>query len=309
MTEVLVAMLITVISAATPLLFAALGELVVEKSGVLNLGVEGMMLMGAIAGFGCATHFESLALGIAGAAVIGALMASIFGFLVLVLMANQVASGLALTLFGVGLSALIGSGYVGTPLDGLDPIAIPWLSQIPIVGPLLFNHDILVYCSLLMVFVVWWFLYRTRGGLILRAVGESHESAHALGYPVVRIRFAAVLFGGAMAGIAGAYLSMAYTPMWAENMSAGRGWIALALVVFATWRPMRVLVGAYLFGGVTIAQLHIQGAGIDISSQLLSMLPYLATIVVLVIISRDGARVRLNAPASLGRVFHSSGSR
>lgn len=309
MTEVLIAMLITVISAATPLLFAALGELVVEKSGVLNLGVEGMMLMGAIAGFAAATHFDSLALGVVGAAVIGALMASVFAFLVLVLMANQVASGLALTLFGVGLSALIGSGYVGTPLDGLDPLAIPVLSDLPVIGPLLFNHDILVYGSLLMVFLVWWFLYRTRPGLILRAVGESHDSAHALGYSVVWIRFAAVLFGGAMAGIAGAYLSMAYTPMWAENMSAGRGWIALALVVFATWRPGRVLIGAYLFGGVTIAQLHIQGAGIDISAQLLSMLPYLATIVVLVIISRDGARVRLNAPASLGRVFHSSGSR
>lgn len=309
MNEVLIAMLITIISAATPLLFAALGELVVEKSGVLNLGVEGMMLMGAIAGFACATYSGSLMVGVIGAAVIGALMASIFGFLVLVLMANQVASGLALTLFGVGLSALTGSSFVGQPLDGLDAVAIPWLSELPVIGPLLFNHDILVYLSLVMVGLVWWFLNRTRSGLILRAVGESHDSAHALGYPVVRIRFAAIAFGGAMAGVAGAYLSMAYTPMWAENMSAGRGWIALALVVFATWRPLRVLVGAYLFGGVTIAQLHIQGAGIDVSSQLLSMLPYLATIIVLVIISRDGARVRLNAPASLGRAFHSSGSR
>ncbi len=309
MTDVLIAMLITIVSAATPLLFAALGELVVEKSGVLNLGVEGMMVMGAIAGFAATTHSGSLALGVAGAAFIGALMASVFAFLVLVLMANQVASGLALTLFGIGLSALVGSSFVGTPLDGLDPVAIPGLSGLPVIGRLLFNHDVLVYLSLGMVLAVWWFLNRTRAGLILRAVGESHDSAHALGYPVVWIRFAAILFGGAMAGIAGAYLSMAYTPMWSENMSAGRGWIALALVVFATWRPLRVLVGAYLFGGVTIAQLHIQGAGIDVSSQLLSMLPYLATIVVLVIISRDGARVRLNAPASLGRIFHSSGSK
>ncbi|WP_029008896.1 ABC transporter permease [Azospirillum halopraeferens] len=294
----------SMIVAATPLLYAALGELVVEKSGVLNLGVEGLMLTGAVCGFAAGYSSGSLVVGVVGGALAGALLGALFGLLVLFLMTNQVATGLALTLFGVGLSALIGQGYVGIPMSKAGVIRIPVLSDLPILGPALFAHDALVYLGLLAVPAVAWFLYRTRAGLVLRAVGENHAAAHALGYKVLRIRFLAILFGGAMSGIAGAYLSLMYTPMWAENMTAGRGWIALALVVFATWRPGRVLVGAWLFGGVTIMQLHVQGLGFAVPSQLLSMLPYLATVVVLVAISRDVTRIRLNAPASLGKIFH-----
>ena len=298
------AVLITVVGAATPLLFAALGELVTEKSGVLNLGVEGMMLVGAVAGFATAIGSGSIVLAIVVAALAGAGMALLFGILTLTLLANQVATGLALTMFGIGLSSLIGQDFVGTPLPGLDKLYIPGLTDLPVIGPLLFGQDALVYLSFAAVLGVSWFLYRSRGGLVLRAVGENHDAAHAIGYPVVRIRYLAVLFGGAMSGLAGGYLSLAYTPMWAENMTAGRGWIALALVVFATWKPGRVLLGAYLFGGVTILQLHAQGFGIAAPSQLLSMLPYVATILVLVLISRDSIRIRLNAPAAIGKVFH-----
>ncbi len=296
--------LAAMLAAATPLLFAALGELVVEKSGVLNLGVEGMMLIGAVCGFAVAVKTGSSTAGFAAGAAAGAAMAALFGVLTLLLLANQVATGLALTLFGVGLSALIGQGFVGIPIADVPELYIPGLTDLPVVGKALFGQDALVYLALAAVPAVHWFLYRTRRGLILRAVGENHAAAHALGYKVVRIRFAAVLFGGAMSGMAGAYLSLDYTPMWAEGITAGRGWIALALVVFATWRPWRLLLGAWLFGGVTIGQLHVQGLGIDIPSQLLSMLPYLATVLVLVLISRDVARIRLNAPASLGKVFH-----
>ncbi|HEY0832984.1 MAG TPA: ABC transporter permease [Azospirillum sp.] len=296
--------LAAMVTAATPLLYAALGELVVEKSGVLNLGVEGMMLAGAVCGFVVMVHTGSATLGFAGAALAGAVLAALFGVLTLLLLANQVATGLALTLFGVGLSALVGQGYVGRPIADVPELRIPGLSDLPIVGPALFGHDVPVYLALALVPAVAWFLNRTRAGLILRAVGENHAAAHALGYKVLGIRFLAVLFGGAMSGLGGAYLSLAYTPMWAEGMSAGRGWIALALVVFATWKPERVLLGAWLFGGVTIVQLHAQGIGLAVSSQLLSMLPYLATVVVLVAISRDAARIRLNAPACLGKVFH-----
>lgn len=232
------------------------------------------------------------------------LMALVFAFLTLSLMANQVASGLALTIFGIGLSAYMGQAYNSVALDGLKAIQIPLLSDLPVVGKLLFGYDPLVYLALLMYPLLVWFLYYSRGGLILRAIGESPSSAHALGYPVIKIRYLAVLFGGAMAGIGGAYLSLAYTPLWSEGMTAGRGWIALALVVFATWRPGRVLLGAFLFGGVTIAQFHVQGMGVEIPSQFLSMLPYLATITVLVLISRNAATIRLNAPASLGQAFH-----
>lgn len=291
-------------TAATPLLFAALGELVVEKSGVLNLGVEGMMLVGAVCGFAITVKTGSSTAGFAAAAVAGAAMGALFGMLTLLLLANQVATGLALTLFGVGLSSLIGQPYVGTPIADVPELRIPGLTDIPIIGQALFGQDVVVYLALLMVPLVHLYLYRTRSGLVLRAVGENHAAAHALGYKVVRIRFLAVMFGGAMSGLAGAYLSLDYTPMWAESMTSGRGWIALALVVFATWKPARVLLGAWLFGGVTIAQLHVQGMGIAIPSQLLSMLPYLATVVVLVAISRDVARIRLNAPACLGKVFH-----
>ncbi|MFW5835080.1 MAG: ABC transporter permease [Pseudomonadota bacterium] len=302
------AILVTVMTAATPLLFAALGELVVEKSGVLNLGVEGMMLMGAVTAFAVAVTTGSPGLGILAGAFAGMLMALGFGLLTLGLLANQVATGLALTIFGIGLSALIGSPFVGTPLPRLPRLEIAGLSDLPVVGPLLFGHDALVYLGLVMVPAVAWFLVRTRAGLILRAVGENHEAAHNLGYDVIAVRYAAVAFGGAMAGIGGAYLSIAYTPMWIEEMVAGRGWIALALVVFAAWRPWRLLVGAYLFGGVSILQLHAQGGALfDVPSQVLAMLPYLATIVVLTLISARSGALGLAAPGSLGKPFHPAG--
>lgn len=304
MSDLLVALLAGTVTAATPLVFAALGELIAERSGVLNLGVEGMMLMGAIAAFAGATTSGSLALGVVCGALAGAGMAGLFGALVLTLLANQVATGLALTIFGAGLSAFLGQGYVSLTLIGMQPIAVPGLSRIPVLGPVLFTQNALVYLSLVAFAVTHWFLYRTKAGLVLRAVGESPESAHAVGYRVVRIRYAATLLGGALAGVAGAYLAVAYTPMWVEQMAAGRGWIALALVVFATWRPVRVLAGAYLFGGVTILQLHAQALGLAVPSQLLSALPYLATIGVLVAISRDVQTIRVNAPVSLGKPFH-----
>ena len=304
MSDLLVALLAGTVTAATPLIFAALGELITEKSGVLNLGVEGMMLMGAIAAFAGATTSGSLALGVVCGALAGAGTAGLFGVLALTLLANQVATGLALTIFGTGLSAFVGQSYVSLTLIGMQPIAVPGLSQIPLVGPVLFTQNALVYLSLAAFGVTQWFLYRTKAGLILRAVGESPESAHAVGYRVVRIRYAATLLGGALAGVAGAYLAVAYTPMWVELLTAGRGWIAVALVVFATWRPVRVLGGAYLFGGVTILQLHAQALGLAVPSQLLSALPYLATIGVLVVISRNVQTIRVNAPASLGKPFH-----
>ena len=302
--EILVPAMLTIITAATPLLYAALGELITEKSGVLNLGVEGMILLGAVSGFAVVHFTGSAALGILAGMLGGAGLSLIFALLVLGFQASQVATGLALTIFGVGLSALLGQDLVGIAYAGLPTLAIPLLAKIPIVGPLLFNHDILVYGSFAMVAAVFWFLTRTRAGLIVRAVGDSHEAAHAMGYPVLRIRFLAILFGGGMAGLAGAYLSLAYSPLWIENMSSGRGWIALALVVFATWRPARVFVGAYLFGGITILQLHAQALGVGIPSQVMSMLPYLATIAVLVLISRDRNKIKLNAPACIGKPFH-----
>jgi simple sugar transport system permease protein len=295
---------ILTLAAGTPLVFAALGELVTEKSGVLNLGVEGMMLVGAVVAFAVAAGTKSPWIGIAAGIAAGAALSIIFAVLTLSLMANQVASGLALSLFGVGLSAFVGLDYVSVVIDGIKPLAIAGVSDLPVIGPLLFGHNPLVYLSLALFAAVHWFLYRTRPGLVLRAVGESPQSAHAIGYPVIPIRYAAVLFGGACAGLGGAYLSVAYTPLWVEGMTAGRGWIALALVVFATWKPWRVLAGAYLFGGVTLAQFQVQALGVDIPSQYLSMLPYVATIVVLAIISRHAATIRLNAPASLGRPFH-----
>lgn len=304
--DILIPALLTIITAATPLLFAALGEMVTEKSGILNLGVEGMMLVGAICGFVAVNYTGSAVLGIMAAAVAGALMASLFGLLVLVFHASQVPTGLALTIFGTGLSALIGQSMVGVAYKGLPTIEIPLLAQIPIIGDLLFKQDGLIYLSIFMAVAIWWFLNKTRNGLVLRAVGDSHDAAHALGYSVVRIRFLAILFGGAMAGLGGAYLSLAYAPLWAENMTAGRGWIALALVVFGSWRTSRVLFGAYLFGGISILQLHAQALGIPIPSEVMSMLPYLATIIVLVMISKDRAKVKLNAPASLGIPFQPS---
>lgn len=305
--DILIAAMLTIITAATPLLYAALGELVAEKSGVLNLGVEGMILLGAVCGFAAVTFTGNAAAGIAAGALGGAALSLVFALLALGLQASQVATGLALTLFGIGLSALLGQDLVGVAYDGLPKLALPFLSDIPVIGALLFNHDILVYGSVALLAAVAWFLSRTRAGLVLRAVGDSHEVAHAMGYPVLRIRFLATLFGGACAGLAGAYLSLAYSPLWIENMSAGRGWIALALVVFATWRPWRVLAGAYLFGGITIAQLHAQALGVGVPAQIMSMLPYLATIAVLVLISRDRGKIKLNAPACVGKAFHPSG--
>lgn len=302
--EILIPTLLTIITAATPLLFAAIGEMVAEKSGVLNLGVEGMMLVGAVVAFATVHHTGSATLAILAGIWAGAGMSALFGVLVLNLQSSQVATGLALTLFGIGFSALLGQGLVGIAYDGLPKLIIPLLSDIPFIGPLLFSHDILVYGSFALVFGVAWFLDHTRSGLILRAVGDSHDAAHAIGYPVLKIRFAAILFGGAMAGVAGAYLSLAYSPLWIENMSAGRGWIALALVVFATWRAGRALAGAYLFGGITILQLHAQAFGVGIPSQLMTMLPYLATILVLVLISRDQNKIKRNAPACIGKPFH-----
>jgi ABC-type uncharacterized transport system permease subunit len=294
------------VGAATPLVYAATGELVVERTGVLNLGVEGMMLVGAMCGFAVGISTGSLWLGYFAAATAGALVAALFGVLTLSLQTNQVATGLALTLFGVGLSAFAGRGFVGLPIARVPPLHVPVMSDLPVLGPLLFRYDLVVYLSIVLCALVAWTLKRTRLGLRLRAVGESPEIAHALGEPVTRIRYVAVMFGGATSGIAGAYLSTALTPMWAENMSSGRGWIALALVVFGTWKPWRVLAGAYLFGTVTVLQLYAQGFGIRVPSEFLSMLPYVATIVVLVVICRDARTILLNRPASLGRNFHPS---
>jgi simple sugar transport system permease protein len=303
-TSLWIAVFASSVAAAMPLLLAALGELVVERTGVLNLGVEGMMLVGAMAAFAMASDSGSITLGFLGGMAAGAALALVFAVLTLSLHTNQVATGLALSLFGVGFSAFVGKHHVGQVVAGLHALPLPGLRDFPVLGALLFRFDMLVYLALPLVLAVHGFLARTRAGLIVRAVGESPATAHAIGFPVLRIRYLAVLFGGAMAGLAGAYLSLAITPMWIEGMTGGRGWIALALVVFATWRPLRVLAGALLFGGVTVMQLHAQGLGVAIPSEFLSMLPYLATIVVLVLICRDPRVILLNQPASLGQRFH-----
>ena len=306
MSALLVNSLLSIIAAATPLLLAATGELVTERSGVLNLGVEGMMLVGAIAGFAIAHTTGIATLGVLASIIGGALIALAFGFLTLTMLANQIATGLALTIFGRGFSALIGAGFVGIAAPTLPKLHVPLLTDIPFVGPVLFGQDPLIYVSFLALAGVTWFLYRTHAGLILRSVGDSHNAAHAIGYPVIRIRYAATAFGGAMAGLAGGYMSLSYSPLWAEDMTAGRGWIALALVVFAAWRPLRLLAGAYLFGGIMYLSLYVQGVGIPIPSPLVSTLPYIGTVVVLVIISRDRRRIRLNQPSSLGKSFHAT---
>ena len=295
--------LITIATAATPLLIAAMGELVVERSGVLNLGVEGMMIMGAVTGFAVALTTGSPWLGALAAIIVGALFSLLFAFLTLTLVTNQVATGLALTLLGLGLSGMIGEGFVGRPGVKMMPLYIPYLTDLPYVGRLIFGQDPIFYLSIALTAGVAWFLFSTKAGLTLRSVGDNHGSAHALGINVVAIRYLAVMFGGACAGLAGGYLALVYVPQWVEGMSAGRGWIALALVVFASWRPWRALAGAYLFGAVTIGQLHAQALGWPIPSQLLSSLPYLATIVVLVLISRNRRLTLLNTPACLGRPF------
>ncbi len=288
--------------AATPLIFAAIGELVVERTGVLNLGVEGMMIAGAICGFAVAVETGSPLAGFAAAAIGGAVISLLFAFLTQVMLANQVASGLALTLFGLGLSALLGQSYVGIKPPRLGDVDFGPLADIPVIGPVLLSHDLMLYAALALVIAVWVVLRFTRLGLILRAVGENHDAAHALGYKVVRIRTAAIMFGGACAGLGGAYISLIRVPQWTEGMTAGVGWIALALVVFASWKPLRLLIGAYLFGGLVQLQLNLQAVGVAIPVEYLAMSPYVITIVVLVILSAD----RTAAPGSLGRNFHAS---
>jgi len=292
--------------AATPILLAAIGELVVEKSGVLNLGVEGMMIVGAICGYAMAINTGSPMLGFVFAALGGAALSLIFGFLTQYLMSNQVATGLALTLFGLGLSALIGQSYLEVRPPSVAKLDFGPISDIPVLGQVLFRHDLMVYVSLALIAGVWAFLKYSRAGLILRAVGESHDAAHALGYKVIRVRLAAIAFGGACAGMGGAYLSLIRVPQWTEGMTAGAGWIALAIVVFASWKPIWILVGAYLFGGVTVLQLNLQAAGVSVPVEYLSMSPYLITILVLVIMSSGKGRASLNAPAALGKSFHAS---
>ncbi|MFK7763694.1 MAG: ABC transporter permease [Roseobacter sp.] len=289
-------------SAATPILLAATGELVVERAGVLNLGVEGMMIIGAICGFAIAVETGSPVIGFVAAAVGGALLSLLFAFLTQITLANQVASGLALTLFGLGLSALLGQGYVGVKPPRMEDVNFGFLNDIPVIGQILFSHDAMLYVGVALVAAVWAVLRFSRVGLILRAVGENHDAAHALGYKVVRIRTLAIMFGGALAGLGGAYISLIRVPQWTEGMTAGVGWIALALVVFASWKPWRVLLGAYLFGGITQLQLNLQGAGVAIPVEYLAMSPYVITIIVLVILSADKSA----APGSLGRIFHAS---
>jgi len=297
----------SIMVAATPILLAALGELVVEKSGVLNLGVEGMMIIGAVCGYVTAVNTGSPWIGFVGAALGGAALSLIFGVLTQFLMTNQVATGLALTLFGLGLSSLIGTEYLQLRPPPAGDLNFGPLADLPVLGTVLFQHDIMVYLSLVLVAAVWAVLKFTRAGLILRAVGESHEAAHELGDKGVGVRMRAIAFGGACAGLGGAYLSLIRVPQWTEGMTAGAGWIALAIVVFASWKPIWVLVGAYLFGGVTVLQLNLQAAGVAIPVEYLSMSPYLITILVLVIMSSGRARAALNAPADLGKPFHASG--
>lgn len=294
------------IRAGTPLLIVALGELVCEKSGILNLGQEGMMLMGAVVGFIAGFHSGSVFIGFAFALFAGMTMSLLFGVIAMQLNANQVATGLALTIFGTGLSGFIGLNYVGESLEGLNELTFWGLNEIPLLGPLFFSHDIVVYISIAIAVAVYYFFKTTRAGLVVKAVGESPESAQAIGLPVLKVRYLAIMFGGAMAGMAGAYLSLVVTPLWADNMTAGRGWIALALVVFASWRVERVILGAYLFGFAGIINLVLQGMGVSTSPNLLATMPYVATIVVLVFLSRNQAKIKLFAPVSLGKPFHTS---
>jgi simple sugar transport system permease protein len=292
------------LNAGTVLALAALGLLINEKAGIVNLGAEGMMLCAAIAGFATVVHTGNDWFGFAAGVAAGAVLAAIFAVLVIWLNTNQYATGLALSLFGAGFSAFVGIKYVQEKLPNRPHFDIPFLADIPFIGPALFRQHPMVYFAIALVIALIWFLDRSRAGLVLRSVGESPSSAHALGYPVRRIRFAAVVAGGALCGLAGAYISVIYTPLWVEGMVAGKGWIALALTTFGTWRPARVLLGAYLFGGVTMLQFHLQGTGVEIASQFLTMLPYVATIVVLALISRNPAWIRINMPASLGKPFY-----
>ena len=300
-------LLAATLSAGTILALAALGLLINEKAGIVNLGAEGMMLCAAVAGFAAVVHTGNPWLGFLAGMAAGAILAAIFGLLVIWLNTNQYATGLALSLFGAGFSAFAGIKYVQEKLPEQVQWTVPVLADIPLLGSALFRQHPMVYIAMLLTVSLIWFLSRTRAGLVLRAVGESPESAHALGYPVRRIRLAAVVAGGALCGLAGSYVSVVYTPLWVEGMIAGKGWIALALTTFATWRPARVLLGAYLFGGVTMLQFHFQSAGVDVAPQFLTMLPYLATILVLVLISRSPVWIRVNMPGSLGKPFYPGG--
>lgn len=302
--EALALLIAASLHAGTILALAGLGLLINERAGVLNLGAEGMMLCGALAGFAATSATGGTLAGFAAAGLAGALMAAVFGWLVIWLNTNQYATGLALSLFGAGLTAFAGQPYTQVKLPDTTPFALPYLSELPFLGAALFKQHPLVYAAVALTLVLTWALYRTRTGLVLRSVGENPESAHALGYPVRRLRLAAVVTGGALCGLAGAYVSVVYTPLWVENMTAGKGWIALALTTFATWRPGRVLLGAYLFGGLTMVQFYLQGMGVEIPSQFLSMLPYVATIVVLVLISRNPLWIRVNMPQSIGKPFY-----
>jgi ABC-type uncharacterized transport system permease subunit len=297
-------MVAATLSAGTVLAIAALGLLIHEKVGVVNLGAEGLMLCAAIAGFATVVLTGHDVLGFLAAMAVGAVMGGVLGVLVIWLNTNQYATGLALTLFGSGVSAFVGTGFVKESLPPRSAFALPWLSDVPVLGPALFRHHPLVYSGVVLALVLVYVWHRTRLGLVMRCVGESPEAAHALGYPVRWIRLLAVMTGGALCGLAGAYLSLVYTPLWVEGLVAGKGWIALALTTFATWRPMRVLLGAYLFGGVTMLQFYLQSIGVQMPSQFLSMLPYLATVLVLVLISRNPQWIRLNMPASLGQPFY-----
>jgi general nucleoside transport system permease protein len=301
-----VVLIASLMVASVPIMLAAIGELVVEKAGVLNLGVEGMMIMGAVCGFIAAVETGSAFLGFAGGMAGAVVLALVFALLTQVLLANQVACGLALTLFGLGLSALLGQGYVGIKPPATGAVPFGPLADIPVLGQVVFGHDWVVYLSIAMIAGVWAVLKYSRAGLILRAVGESAEAAHALGYKVVRIRVLAIMFGGAMAGLGGAYISLVRVPQWTEGITAGAGWIALAIVVFASWKPWRVLIGAYLFGGISVLQLNLQAAGVPIPVEYLSMSPFLITILVLVIMSRGRNKAALAAPAALGQTFHAS---
>ena len=305
--DLLIAIITGTVIAATPLVFAALGELVVEKSGVINLGIEGMMLVGVAVAAVCVVAGLSPVVAVAAAVLAGASAALLFAVLTLSLYANQYAAGLALAILGSGVSAFIGRDLGSSPLESLPPLSIPVLSDIPVLGELLFQYDALVYCSFILYGLISYWLFHTKGGLVLRTMGEAPELSQALGYPVLRTRYLAVLFGGGMSGLAGAYLAVAYTPLWVEDMTSGRGWIALALVIFATWRPGRVILGAWLFGGMTILQLQGQASGLPIPTQLLSALPYLTTIAVLVYISRDRRSLTLDFPKSLGKTFRGEG--
>ena len=305
--NLLIEIFIGIMIASAPLIFAAIGALLVERSGVLNLGVEGMMIVGALIGFVVISHTNNAYLAVLAALVAGMVIASIFAFLTQFLLTNQVATGLALTLFGLGFAAFAGREYTEVTIDLIGPIYIPILSEIPYLGPSLFSLNPLIYLAFFMVYIVWWFLFKTKQGLILRAIGDNHDAAHAIGHNVVLYRFIAILFGGAMAGLGGAFLSLVQVPIWGEGMTAGRGWIAIGLVVFASWQPFRVILGAVLFGGITVLQLHAQGFDIRISAQYLSMLPYLATIVILVSLRmRLKNKTNRTVPNCLGRIFHST---